>query len=132
MSDTQPIEDVIRHVAEGLGLVFKSGLIRMPDGGENNKIDALDVIFFASYAEAEMAKRGWETSAGGHYQEDGSDVVYSEAQCDCCVNGVWKHTQAVRYNPADPIAKAHAVLRCVAEALEINSKQQPGDGREGD
>ena len=140
MSTTPPIEAVIRRVAEGLGLPparagadeYWTFMLRKDRwcvyyGRDGSMI----TVAFAAYAEAEMAKRGWRTVPG-----------YGAAH-GCPKGMVSMHkmmpgfgivvTALVPCDHGDPISKAHAVLRCCAEALELDARQHGcGDAaREG-
>jgi hypothetical protein len=99
------------------------GDIRIADGVGDKAWD-VDLICFAAYAKAEMAKRGWTPFA------EGTTVGYSIQFFDEYgeqANGNGQTTTCHDFNPRDPIAEANATLSAIAEALSLqpNAQDQP-------
>jgi hypothetical protein len=92
------------------------GDIRIADGVGDKAWD-VDLICFAAYAKAEMAKRGWTPFA------EGTTVGYSIQFFDEYgeqANGDGKTTACHDYDPRDPIAEANATMLAIAEALTLS------------
>ena len=92
------------------------GDIRIPDGAEDKALD-VDLICFAAYAKAEMAKRGWTPYATG--TTVGYSIEFFDEWGDQA-NDNGQITNSYDYDPRDPIAEANATLLAIAEALTLS------------
>lgn len=117
-SGADPIETVVRRVAEGLGWPVREPYsccsfhrIQVPEGSsfyefKLEKLLAPDLIILAAYAEAAAHNRGFRLVRLEH-----PDRISMRHHSDL------ERTDPNPYDPADPVSKAQAVLRAVDEAI---------------